>query len=125
MAKRRARNKDWDTQQFLLENKRRRLKGLELHADVAAWKAANKDEEELVVDTQDTPVAGEGTSDNANGFLDGAEGQEDKAKDDEEENIAESDPMLQEAGHILADHIRLLSKPQNKQLLVQNQKREK
>ena len=125
MAKRKARNKDWDTQQFLLENKRRRLKGLELHADVAAWKAANKDEEELVVDTQDTPVDGEGTSDNANGFLDGAEGQEDKAKDDEEENIAESDPMLQEAGHILADHIRLLSKPQNKQLLVQNQKREK
>ena len=125
MAKRRARNKDWDTQQFLLENKRRRLKGLELHADVAAWKAANKDEEELVVDTQDTPVDGEGTSDNANGFLDGAEGQEDKAKVDEEENIAESDPMLQEAGHILADHIRLLSKSQNKQLLVQNQKREK
>jgi carboxyl-terminal processing protease len=125
MAKRRARNKDWDTQQFLLENKRRRLKGLELHADVAAWKAANKDEEELVVDTQDTPVDGEGASDNANGFLDGAEGQEDKAKVDEEENIAESDPMLQEAGHILADHIRLLSKPQNKQLLVQNQKREK
>ena len=125
MAKRKARNKDWDTQQFLLENKRRRLKGLELHADVAAWKAANKDEEELVVDTQDTPVAGEGTSDNANGFLDGAEGQEDKAKVDEEENIAESDPMLQEAGHILADHIRLLSKPQNRQLLVQNQKREK
>jgi len=125
MAKRRARNKDWDTQQFLLENKRRRLKGLELHADVAAWKAANKDEEELVVDTQDTPVDGEGTSDNANGFLDGAEGQEDKAKVDEEENIAESDPMLQEAGHILADHIRLLSKPQNRQLLVQNQKREK
>ena len=125
MAKRKARNKDWDTQQFLLENKRRRLKGLELHADVSAWKAANKDEEELVVDTQDTPVDGEGTSDNANGFLDGAEGQEDKAKDDEEENIAESDPMLQEAGHILADHIRLLSKPQNKQLLVQNQKREK
>ena len=125
MAKRRARNKDWDTQQFLLENKRRRLKGLELHADVSAWKAANKDEEELVVDTQDTPVDGEGTSDNANGFLDGAEGQEDKAKVDEEENIAESDPMLQEAGHILADHIRLLSKPQNRQLLVQNQKREK
>jgi len=125
MAKRRARNKDWDTQQFLLENKRRRLKGLELHADVAAWKAANKDEEELVVDTQDTPVDGEGTSDNAKGFLDGAEGQEDKAKVDEEENIAESDPMLQEAGHILADHIRLLSKPQNRQLLVQNQKREK
>jgi len=125
MAKRRARNKDWDTQQFLLENKRRRLKGLELHADVAAWKAANKDEEELVVDTQDTPVDGEGASDNANGFLDGAEGQEDKAKVDEEENIAESDPMLQEAGHILADHIRLLSKPQNRQLLVQNQKREK
>ena len=125
MAKRKARNKDWDTQQFLLENKRRRLKGLELHADVAAWKAANKDEEELVVDTQDTPVDGEGTSDNANGFLDGAEGQEDKAKVDEEENIAESDPMLQEAGHILADHIRLLSKPQNRQLLVQNQKREK
>ena len=125
MAKRKARNKDWDTQQFLLENKRRRLKGLELHADVSAWKAANKDEEELVVDTQDTPVDGEGASDNANGFLDGAEGQEDKAKDDEEENIAESDPMLQEAGHILADHIRLLSKPQNRQLLVQNQKREK
>ena len=125
MAKRKARNKDWDTQQFLLENKRRRLKGLELHADVAAWKAANKDEEELVVDTQDTPVDGEGASDNANGFLDGAEGQEDKAKVDEEENIAESDPMLQEAGHILADHIRLLSKPQNRQLLVQNQKREK
>jgi len=125
MAKRQARNKDWDTQLFLLENKRRRLKGLELHADVAAWKAANKDEEELVVDTQDTPVDGEGASDNANGFLDGAEGQEDKAKVDEEENIAESDPMLQEAGHILADHIRLLSKPQNRQLLVQNQKREK
>ena len=48
-----------------------------------------------------------------------------KEEEEEEEDIAESDPMLQEAGYILSDQIRIVAKPNNKQLLVLRQNGEK
>lgn len=95
IEKRRLRSADWDNQLFLLENDRRKQKKLDAYADVKAWKSANKDSE---IDT-DSEV------DQAIAAAEAAELK--KAEDDK--NIAESDPMLQETGYILADQIRLMN----------------
>jgi carboxyl-terminal processing protease len=95
IEKRRLRSADWDNQLFLLENDRRKQKKLDAYADVKAWKSANKDSE---IDT-DSEV------DEAIAAAEAAELK--KAEDDK--NIAESDPMLQETGYILADQIRLMN----------------
>ena len=138
IEKRRARSSDWDKQRFLLENKRRKLKGLELYADQKAWKNDNKDSDDdaAVVDS-DTKAEDavskdpDGTDKNVpEGTVTRSEdisvADTEKAKDEEEEeDIAETDPMLQEAGHILADQIRLQAKPTNKQLMVRSLKAEK
>ena len=113
LEKRRLRSTQWDDQQLLLENQRRKSKGLEVYANREAWKAANKEDDE----DEDT------ASEVADNKLDN---QENSSEDEaEEENIAESDPMLQEAGYILSDQIRILSKPSNKRLLVLRQSGEK
>ena len=95
IEKRRLRSADWDNQLFLLENDRRKQKKLDAYADVKAWKSANKDSE---IDT-DSEV------DQAIAAAEAAELK--KAEDDK--NIAETDPMLQETGYILADQIRLMN----------------
>ena len=95
IEKRRLRSADWDNQLFLLENDRRKQKKLDAYADVKAWKSANKDSD---IDT-DSEV------DQAIAAAEAAELK--KAEDDK--NIAETDPMLQETGYILADEIRLMN----------------
>ena len=147
IEKRRARSSDWDTKRFLLENKRRKLKGLELYADQKAWKNDNKDSDDDATDVEsdnktsddagteseaqdhaktDTAVAP--TSSNDSLVTESKQGT--KTEGDEEgladdENIAETDPMLQEAGYILADQIRLQAKPASKQMIVRAEKVEK
>jgi carboxyl-terminal processing protease len=101
---RRARSEKWDNQLFQLENTRRKNKGLELYANIDAWR------EESESDTEDDsePALNSGSED------------QDTAEPDKEENIAETDPMLQEAGHILTDQIRLEAEAKRRQLqLVQ------
>lgn len=112
IEKRRLRSSEWDEQQLLMENQRRKSKGLELYADREAWKSDNRDEDDED-QAADNDIEGESNKD--------------KNKDEEEpeENIAESDPMLQEAGYILSDQIRLASKSNKKQLLVLRQSGEK
>jgi carboxyl-terminal processing protease len=147
IEKRRARSSDWDTQRFLLENKRRKLKGLELYADQKAWKNDNKDSDDDDSDAEsdnktsddagteseaqdhaktDTAVAPTRSNDSlVTESKQGTktEGDEEGLADDE--NIAETDPMLQEAGYILADQIRLQAKPASKQMIVRAEKVEK
>ena len=147
IEKRRARSSDWDTQRFLLENKRRKLKGLELYADQKAWKNDNKDSDDDATDVEsdnktsddagteseaqdhaktDTAVAPTRSNDSlVTESKQGTktEGDEEGLADDE--NIAETDPMLQEAGYILADQIRLQAKPASKQMIVRAEKVEK
>lgn len=108
IEKRRQRSTEWDDQQLLMENQRRKTKGLALYADREAWKADNRDED-------DEDAAENDDTDNPS------------SADDEEqkEDIAESDPMLQEAGYILSDQIRLASKSKNTSLLVLRQSGEK
>ena len=157
LEKRRARRSDWDTQKFLLENKRRKAKELELYADLEAWKNDNKDpdEDEIVADAEDDETSdkleAEGALESADASITadgslGADGSLDTAissneslpaketaeevekaeqDEDEEKDIAESDPMLFEAGNILADQIRLLKQPASKQLMVKSPKLEK
>jgi carboxyl-terminal processing protease len=101
---RRARSEKWDNQLFQLENTRRKNKGLELYANIDAWR------EESESDTEDDsePAVDSGSED------------QDTAEPNKEENIAETDPMLQEAGHILTDQIRLEAEAKRRQLqLVQ------
>ena len=147
IEKRRARSSDWDTQRFLLENKRRKLKGLELYADQKAWKNDNKDSDDDATDAEsdnktsddagteseaqdhaktDTAVAPTRSNDSlVTESKQGTktEGDEEGLADDE--NIAETDPMLQEAGYILADQILLQAKPASKQMIVRAEKVEK
>lgn len=156
IEQRRARSGDWDKQRFLLENKRRKLKGLELYADQEAWKSDNKetDDDDSVAETEaEGDDSAEGVANKRENTIDKAEVDDsltnsltnsptsspassedssvagtEKAKTEdekEEDDIAETDPMLQEAGHILADQIRLLAKPASKQMMVRSQKVEK
>lgn len=96
MEKRRLRSKSWDEQVFKLENKRRQNKGLTVYADIEAWKKSS--------DTDD----------------------DSSETEPEQVNIAETDPMLQEAGRILGDQIRLQAEAAkqrfNTERLVQVQK---
>lgn len=148
LENRRLRSTEWDDQQLLLENQRRKSKGLELYADRKAWKAANKEDDEDDKESKDkdtetsdeqTPVAVD-SEDNLEGNLEGnpetvtnkderaVENIADSEEEDiaeSEEDISESDPMLQEAGYILSDQIRIATKPNNKQLLVLRQSGEK
>jgi len=97
---RRARTKDWEMALFELENSRRNAKKIELFNDLDAWKEDQKDEPKIALD------AGGGKD---------TENDTDKETVVEEKNIAESDPMLQEASYILADQIvlqSLLRKPE-------------
>ena len=141
IEKRRARSSDWDEQRFLLENKRRKLKGLELYADQKAWKNDNKDSDDnaAVVDsdtkvedavsknsetTDETVTDNSPVSSEVSSVVDTENAKNDE-DEEEQEDIAETDPMLQEAGHILADQISLQAKPTNKQLMVRSLKAEK
>ena len=147
IEKRRARSSDWDTQRFLLENKRRKLKGLELYADQKAWKNDNKDSDDDAKDAEsdnktsddastkpeaqdhaktDTAVAPTSSNDSlVTESKQGTKTEGDEAGQADDENIAETDPMLQEAGYILADQIRLQAKPASKQMIVRAEKVEK
>jgi carboxyl-terminal processing protease len=95
IEKRRARTKLWDQELLVLENIRRMKKGLEAYENVEVWKKSSADSD----DSDDQSQKGD----------DGSE---------LNENIAESDPMLQEAGNILIDQIALIT-PSNKSHIVQ------
>ena len=147
IEKRRARSSDWDTQRFLLENKRRKLKGLELYADQKAWKNDNKDSDDDAKDAEsdnktsddastkpeaqdhaktDTAVAPTSSNDSlVTESKQGTKTEGDEAGQADDENIAETDPMLQEAGYILADQILLQAKLASKQMIVRAEKVEK
>lgn len=131
LEKRKARNTEWDNQQFLLENKRRKLKGLELYTNVEAWKSANKSSDEDLIADADVDADNEANQENSqepqadNQKADKHKTKDkDKDKDKKDKNIAESDPMLQEAGYILADQIRLFNSGQIDRLLANNKNSE-
>jgi carboxyl-terminal processing protease len=122
IEKRRLRSTEWDDQQLSLENQRRKAKGLELYADSEAWKSANKDSDEENNETE--TIDGE-SKPNTDAKQDIATIESKDEEEEKEEDIAESDPMLQEAGYILSDQIRITSKSSNKQLMVLRQTGEK
>ena len=105
IATRRARTKDWELALFEFENSRRKAKKMAVFSDLEAWKDDQKDEPEIAMDQ-------------------GGEIEAEKDVDEEpvveEKNIAESDPLLQEAAYILADKIVLLSSPSKGQLAKNN-----
>jgi len=105
IATRRARTKDWEMALFEFENSRRKAKKMAVFSDLEAWKDDQKDEPEIAMDQ--------------GGEIE-AEMNVDKEPVVEEKNIAESDPMLQEAAYILADQIALSSSPSKAQLAKNN-----
>ena len=105
---RHARSQRWDQELFQLENIRRKKKGLELFADIEAWKEEYEPDSEA---DSELELASSETEES-----------EDQSEEQEEEDIAETDPMLQEAGHILSDQIRLENLAEQRRLqLVQIQ----
>ena len=128
---RRQRTKQWEEDLFSLENTRREKKGLELYADVEAWKdeTEEKDDDSEEAETElevkvsvnekeqsESPLesqlelAPKSQSDSV-ADVKSEEDVTDKAEkekaEEKDKNIAESDPLLQEAGHILSHQIRL------------------
>ncbi len=107
---RRARSKKWDDELFTLENIRRKKKGLELYADIEAWKAESEPDTDSELELASS---------------DADEQDQDSEELDEDEDIAETDPMLQEAGYILSDQIRLGEIAKQRQLQLVQLEQEK
>ena len=121
-----------------------KLKGLELYADQKAWKNDNKDSDDDAKDAEsdnktsddastkpeaqdhaktDTAVAPTSSNDSlVTESKQGTKTEGDEAGQADDENIAETDPMLQEAGYMLADQILLQAKPAGKQMIVRAEK---
>ncbi|MDG1166182.1 MAG: carboxy terminal-processing peptidase, partial [Porticoccaceae bacterium] len=120
---RRARSKKWDEELFTLENKRRSQKGLDLFANVEAWKEDSEADEDANSESEADSAAAIEIESDANKYNNkNTIDQQETEKEDtvELENIAETDPLLQEAGQILTDQIRLEKDVKNRQLrLVQ------
>jgi carboxyl-terminal processing protease len=88
--KRKARSEKWDKALFGIENKRLIAKNEPPFATLEAWRES--DDEETDDTSQSLPASGDGKED-----------------EDKDENIAETDPILFEAGKILSDQILLQS----------------
>jgi carboxyl-terminal processing protease len=88
--KRKARSEKWDKALFGIENQRLIAKSETPFATLEAWRES--DDEETDDTSQPLPASGDG-----------------KENEDKDENIAETDPILFEAGKILSDQILLQS----------------
>ena len=130
LEQRRARSKRWDIGLFESENKRLVAKGKEPFADLAAWKDNDEEDEEsgndngqeslTENDQEDTPSD---RSDQAQNNAD-TDTAEDTLKTEKDDNIAESDPMLFEAGKVLSEQIQLQTQALSQRLAAVKSKKE-
>ena len=132
LEQRRARSKRWDIGLFESENKRLVAKGKEPFADLAAWKDNDEEDEEsgndngqeslTENDQEDTPSdRSDQAQNNADTETDTAE---DTLKTEKDDNIAESDPMLFEAGKVLSEQIQLQTQALSQRLAAVKSKKE-
>ena len=128
LEQRRARSERWDIGLFESENKRLVAKGKEPFADLAAWKD-NEDEESgndngqesLTENDQEDTLSSSSDQTQNNADVDT---EEDTLNTEKDENIAESDPMLFEAGKVLSEQIQLQTQALSQRLAAVKSKKE-
>ena len=113
LEQRRARSERWDIGLFESENKRLVAKGEEPFADLTAWKDNDEEDEENDDDNEKESITENDQEDtlssSSNQIQNNADvdTEEDTLNTEKDENIAESDPMLFEAGKVLSEQIQL------------------
>ena len=113
LEQRRARSERWDIGLFESENRRLVAKGEEPFADLAAWKDNDEEDEESGDDNGQKSITENDQEDtlssSSNQIQNNADvdTEEDTLNTEKDENIAESDPMLFEAGKVLSEQIQL------------------
>ena len=113
LEQRRARSERWDIGLFESENKRLVAKGEEPFADLTAWKDNDEEDEENDDDNEKESITENDQEDSLSSSSDQAQNnadvdtEEDTLNTEKDENIAESDPMLFEAGKVLSEQIQL------------------
>ena len=113
LEQRRARSERWDIGLFESENKRLIAKGEEPFADLTAWKDNDEEDEENDDDNEKESITENDQEDTLSSSSDQAQNnadvdtEEDTLNTEKDENIAESDPMLFEAGKVLSEQIQL------------------
>ena len=113
LEQRRARSERWDIGLFESENRRLVAKGEEPFADLAAWKDNDEEDEESGDDNGQKSITKNDQEDtlssSSNQIQNNADvdTEEDTLNTEKDENIAESDPMLFEAGKVLSEQIQL------------------
>ena len=113
LEQRRARSERWDIGLFESENRRLVAKGEEPFADLTAWKDNDEEDEESGDDNGQKSITENDQEDtlssSSNQIQNNADvdTEEDTLNTEKDENIAESDPMLFEAGKVLSEQIQL------------------
>jgi carboxyl-terminal processing protease len=113
LEQRRARSERWDIGLFESENRRLVAKGEEPFADLAAWKDNDEEDEESGDDNGQKSITKNDQEDtlssSSNQIQNNADvdTEEDTLNTEKDKNIAESDPMLFEAGKVLSEQIQL------------------
>ena len=113
LEQRRARSERWDIGLFESENRRLVAKGEAPLADLAAWKDNDEEDEESGDDNGQESITENDQEDtmssSSNQIQNNADADtaEDTLNTNKDENIAESDPMLFEAGKVLSEQIQL------------------
>ena len=113
LEQRRARSERWDIGLYESENRRLVAKGEEPFADLAAWKDNDEEDEESGDDNGQESITENDQEDTLSSSSDQIQNnadvdtEEDTLNTEKDENIAESDPMLFEAGKVLSEQIQL------------------
>ena len=113
LEQRRTRSERWDIGLFESENRRLVAKGEEPFADLAAWKDNDDEGEESGDDNGQESITKNDQEDTLDSssyqIRNNADGgtEEDTLNTEKDKNIAESDPMLFEAGKVLSEQIQL------------------
>ena len=113
LEQRRARSERWDIGLFESENRRLVAKGEEPFADLAAWKDNDEEDEESGDDNGQESITENDQEDTLSSSSDQIQNnadvdtEEDTLNTEKDKNIAESDPMLFEAGKVLSEQIQL------------------
>ena len=113
LEQRRARSERWDIGLFESENRRLVAKGEEPFDDLAAWKDNDEEDEESGDDNGQESITENDQEDTLSSSSDQIQNnadvdtEEDTLNTEKDKNIAESDPMLFEAGKVLSEQIQL------------------
>jgi carboxyl-terminal processing protease len=130
LEQRRARSEQWEISLFESENRRLVAKGEKPFADLAAWKDNTEEDEQSDDDNEQESITENDQKETLSDRLDQSHNNadtdtvEDALNTGKDDNIAESDPMLFEAGKILSEQIQLQTQALSQRLAAVKSKKE-